>query len=231
MALQTLTITVPGHGLHVGDQVFIEGVNGFNGGLNNQTFTVQIATTDTFTIVADVSYTYQTGGRIHKFVSAVSGPSYLNGQTVSVVTNGQTVQSLPYNNGVTLSVPAWNVVIGLPYQWTLKFLPLGGDGQNTNQGKKRKFYDIVLRVWQSLGGRFGQDKDSLFSLDYTNPDNKFNPRLNVSPDFNPLATGDIHGVGFDSQWDDNAMPVLSGVDPLPFMLLAAIMRSEVSEDK
>lgn len=230
MALSVITITVASHGLSVGQQIFIEGVNGFNGGLNNQTFTViYVVDANNFKIQADVSYTYQIGGRIHAYVSSVSGPSHLNGQTVAVVTNGSNVLSLTYNNGVTLPVPAWNISIGLPWKWTLQFLPLGGDGQTVNQGKKRKLYDIVLRVWQSLGGFFGQDADHLYALPYTNPDNKL--KQNKSPGFNPLGTGDIHAVGIDSQWDDYAMPVLTGSDPLPFMLLAAILRSEIEEDK
>lgn len=230
MALSIITITVPSHGLSVGQKIFIEGVNGFNGGLNNQSFNVlYVVDSNNFKIAADVSYTYQTGGRIHAYVSSVSGPAYLNGQTVAVVTNGMNVLSLPYNNGVILPEPAWNISIGLPWEYTLQFLPLGGDGQTVNQGKKRKLYDIVLRVWQSLGGQFGQDADNLFDLPYDNPDNQINQ--NVSPDFNPLGTGDLHAVGVDSQWDDYCMPVLTGSQPLPFMLLAAIMRSEIAEDK
>lgn len=230
MAISVITLTVPSHGLIVGQKIFIEGVNGFNGGLNNQTFSVlYVVDSNNFKIAADVNYSYQTGGRIHAYVSTVTGPSHLNGQTVGVVTNGQNVLSLPYNNGVVLPAPAWNISVGLPYQWTLRFLPLGGDGQTVNQGKKRKLYDIVLRVWQSLGGSFGEDPNHLFNLPYTNPENKLNQ--NMSPDFNPLATGDIHGVGIDSQWDDYCMPVLTGTQPLPFMLLAAIFRSEISEEK
>lgn len=230
MALTILKITVPSHGLVVGQQIFIEGVNGFDRGLNNQTFTVAfVVDSNNFKIVANVSLTYQTGGRIHAYISSVSGPSYLNGQTVTVVTNGSLVQTLTYNNGVTLPTPAWNVILGLSWDWTLQFLPLGGDGQTVNQGKKRKLYDIVLRVWQSLGGSFGMDADHTFLLPYTDPDNQLNQ--NISPDFNPLATGDIHGVGVDSEWDDYATPVLTGSQPLPFMLLAAIFRSEIAEDK
>ena len=230
MAISLITVTVASHGLSVGDKIFIEGVNGFNGGVNNQSYTVlYVVDANNFNIQADVSYTYQLGGRIHKYISSVSGPSYLNGQTVAVVTNGNNVLSMTYNNGITLATPAWNIIVGLPWKWRLKFLPLGGDGQTVNQGKERKLYDVVLRVWQSLGGQFGQDEESVFDLPYENPDNDLN--MNESPDFNPLGTGDIHAVGFDSQWDDYCTPVLIGTDPLPFMLLAAILRSEVSEDK
>lgn len=230
MPIPVLVLTVANHGLNAGDQIFIEGVNGFNNSLNNQMFIViSIADANTFSIQANVSFNYQTGGRIHKFISTAEGPSYLNDQDVTVVTNGKDVIILPYKNGVVFPTPVWNAVIGLPYQWTLKFLPLGGDGQTVNQGKKRKLYDIVLRVWQSLGGFFGNDANNLKPLPYTNPDNKLNQ--NIYPDFNPLGTGDIHGVGIDSQWDDYCMPVLTGSDPLPFMLLAAILRSEIAEGK
>jgi hypothetical protein len=223
----TLLITVPSHGLIVGNQVFIEGVQGCGGALNNNIFTVvTVPTGDTFTISAVINYSYQTGGRIHKMVNSVSGPSYLNGQPVSVVVNGKTLYTLNYNNGVSLPVPAWNVVIGLPYQWQLKFLPLGGDGQTVNQGRKRKIYDIVLRIWKSLGGQVSTDGNNLFNINYTAVEN-----INRNTDDNVLFTGDLHAVGFESKVDDYATPVISGTSGLPFMLLAAIMRSEIFEDK
>src|SRR6267142_464799 len=117
MALSILKLTVTSHGLSVGDKIFIEGVNGFNGGINNQTFTVlYVIDSNNFQIAADISYTYQIGGHIHKYLSTVTGPSYLNGQTVGVLINGSIVESLPYNNGVILPVPTWNISIGLPYK-------------------------------------------------------------------------------------------------------------------
>lgn len=227
MALSVLTITVVSHGLIIGDQIFIEGVNGFNGALNKNTYTVlYVVDVNNFKIAADVSYTYQLGGRIHKFVSSVSGPSHLNGQTVDVVTNGDTVTSLVYSNGVTLPIPAWNISIGLPYQWLLRFLPLGGDGQTVNQGKERKVFDVVLRIFKSLGGQFGKDLNKLYDIDYTATGN-----INRNADDDVLFTGDLHDVGFESSMLDYWEPVLTDTTPFPFQLLAAIIRSEICEDK
>ena len=171
---------------------------------------------------------YFSGGFARKMVSTINNLWPLNNQAVSISQDGNvSVDSgqIVTNGVITLTNKGAVVNIGLPNKWTVQLLPLGGDGQTINQGKERKMYDIVLRVYNSLGGAFGANSNNLFNLPIpvvTQTKNKIS---------NPLYTGDIHGVGFESKWDTYCMPVLTGSQPLPFTLLATIIRSEISEDK
>jgi hypothetical protein len=83
---------------------------------------------------------------------------------------------------------------------------------------------VVLRVWKSIAGQFGYDTDTLFPIDYSESVNK-------NPDDDILFTGDVHYTPVESSWDSMWQPTLYIDTPLPFMILAAIIRSEISEDK
>lgn len=166
---------------------------------------------------------YMANGQVRKLVSIISGLTHLEGQLVSITQDGAVSADIfqkVISGGITLSVPAAVVHVGLPYVGTMQMLPLGGDGQTVNETKKRKVYDVVLRLWQSFSGKFGKDLESLFPL----VENKNIPEI-------PLFTGDYHYTPFESSWDDNWQPVLVQDDPLPFMLLAMVIRSEIEEDK
>lgn len=168
---------------------------------------------------------YLSFGTVRKVLTSISGVPYLNGQIVGVVADGlYQGQQIVSNGGILLNPPAVTVHLGLLYQGRLKFLPLGGDGQDVNQSKKRKPYDFVFRVWKSLSGMFGQDENSLYPISYTESVNK-------NDDDDVLFTGDIHYVPTESSWDDYCQPELIIDEPTPFMLLASIIRSEISEDK
>lgn len=190
-----------------------------SGGLN---ITFAILNTNVQPVAAG-SCAYLSAGQVRKKVQTLSGLNHLNGQLVQIMydgvvppTNAFTVTS----NAIQLPEPAAVVHVGLPYTGTMQMLPLGGDGQTVNQTKKRKMYDVVLRLWQSFGGKFGRDVGSLFPL--------------VEPQTlpgTPLFTGDYHYTPFESSWEDNWQPVLYQDTPLPLMLLAAVIRSEIEEDK
>lgn len=167
---------------------------------------------------------YFKGGYVRKMVNNVTGLTHLEGQTVLVVTDGIIPSPAEYEvTGGTL-VPALTnkaavVHVGLPYVGKIKFLPLGGDGgQNVNETKERKVYDICMRVFNSLGGKFGKDEDHVFPIDFP-------------PTDEVLFTGDIHDIPFESSWDELWQPVFIQDSPLPFMVLAFVIRSEISEDK
>lgn len=167
---------------------------------------------------------YLAAGQVRKMVTTISGLDHLEGQSVSIVQDGtvsiDTEQEV-IGGVINLTVPAAVVHVGLPYTGKVQFLPLGGDGQTVNETKKRKVYDVVFRLFQSLGGKFGKDEDKLYTLAYDDQ----------LPEASPLFTGDFHDVPFESEVDDDWSPVIVIDTPLPFMLLAAVIRSEIDEDK
>lgn len=165
-------------------------------------------------------------GTVRKMVSVLGGLNHLNGQIVSVQADGLDVgDQVVTDNQIILSTIAGTVHAGLSYAWTFQFLPLGGDGQTVNQAKERKVFDVVLRVYKSLGGQFGKDTAKLYDIDYVAVEN-----INRNPDDNVLFTGDLI-VGFESSVLNYWTPVLTGNRPVPFQLLAAIIRSEINEEK
>lgn len=172
---------------------------------------------------------YLSGGEVRKLVTAVTGYGHLEGQLVSVVGDGEIASPATQTvvGGIlTLSVPAATVIGGLGYVGKVQFLPLGGDGQTVNQGKDRKLFDTTFRVWKSLGGKFGKDEDSLREIEYTSVE-----QVNMNPDDDVLFTGDLHYVPAESSFLPYWSPVFIQDEPLPFMLLASIFRSEISEEK
>jgi hypothetical protein len=170
---------------------------------------------------------YLTGGTARKLVTTISGLDYLNGQIVTVASDGKFEDQYVVSGGsITLNRPAATVHVGLSYSWTVQFLPLGGDGQTVNQGKERKLFDVVLRIYKSLGGQFGKDVNKLYPINYTAIEN-----INRNTDDDVLFTGDLHKVGFESSMLDYWTPVLTDDKPFPFQLLAAVLRSEINEEK
>lgn len=165
---------------------------------------------------------YLAGGEARKMVTELSGLDHLDGQGVYIVQDGIVSEDSPQeviSGMIVLSEPAAVVHAGLPYQGQIKMLPLGGDIANlVSETKERKVFDVVFRLWKSLGGMFGKDADHVFPLDYL-------------PTDDVLFTGDLHDIPFESSVDVLWEPVFIQDEPLPFMLLAAVIRSEVFEDK
>lgn len=244
-------VTAPTHGLSNGNQIIINKVIGMNyqlalppstisttQSIDGVPYLVQNVTTNTFTLtdingntINTIGYTpYLSGGEVRLMQKTFTGLSYLNGETVSVVTDSglpAAQQTFLVSAGsITLPNPAAVVHIGLPYTGTLQLLSLGEQsGGFISQTKKRKIYKITARVWNSSGGTFG---DSL-SNQYKQIFPKQIP--NVIPGQSPvLYTGDIE-LDFESFFSEDWSPYLVQKQPLPYMLLALVIRSDIQEDK
>lgn len=250
-------ITANGHGFSNGDQIKIDNIVNYRvqtytgivtygiSALNKNVYLVANATTNTFTLTdtagnaidTTLMGTYISGGQVRKMNTVFSGLDYLNGETVSVMADGglpAAQQTFVVSGGsITLQVAAAVVKIGLPYTGRLEFLPLSGDTQQISVTKKRKTYNVDLKVYRSLGGQFGMknaltDTISLSNIIMPNQISQL-----AAYQTNPAYSGDIIDVDFESSVDDNVanIPVLYQTQPLPFMLLAAVLRSDIFEDK
>lgn len=245
-------ITSAAHGLVNGNQIKIDNITNYSVqaydgsltyglvGLNTNVYLVANVTINTFTLT-DLSGTainttamgtYIGGGQVRKMNTVFSGLDHLNGETVAVMADGAlpaATQTFIVSAGsITLPNPAAVVHIGLPYVGILKFMPLSGDSpnQSVTQTKVRKPYQMNLKVWKSLGGQFGEDTSHLFNMQMPNQISNLSAYHANVP-----YTGDIIDVDFESSENTNWQPVLVLNQPLPFMLLAAVIRSEIFEDK
>lgn len=220
-----VVVTATTHGFSNGDQIKIDLVQGMTQ-LNGNRYLVANKTANTFSLttlegvnVNGTSYSaYRTGGQARKMVTSISGLTHLNGETVSVVTDGalpSTQQTFVVSGGaITLPTPAAVVHVGLPYAGTVQLLKIN-DGQQTEM---RRVYRVTLRLDRSLGLRVGTDASHLSPVYFQHT----NDPLGASP---ALFTGDLE-PSFDGAWDTETEFVLQKNDPLPLMILAVVLRSE-----
>ncbi len=234
-------ITATAHGFSNGDQVKIDSVvskltNATTGTvtygqseLNTNMYLVANKTADTFQItdlqgnpINSTSYgSFINNGQVRKMVTVISNLSHLNGETVSVQADGglpAAQQTYAVTLGqITLASPAAVVHVGLPYIGTIQLLPFG-EGKSPTQMTHRKMYQAKIRVWKSVGGKFGDTMDNLFRMIFETTSQ------------NPLYTGDYE-LSYESSSTEYFSPFIIQDAPLPFMFLAGLFRSEITEDK
>lgn len=230
-------VTAVAHGFSNGNQIKIDRVVGMTD-VNTNIYYVANKTADTFQLVdsdgnpidSSAFGTYISGGEVRKMLTAFAGLSHLEGEVVSVQADGglpADTQTYTVSGGaITLSRPAAVVHVGLPYTANnkIRFLPMGYEAQGgTSQTKMRKLYLATLRVFASQGGQFGKDLTTLQSI----------PNPNQTPDLAPghvalPYTGDIE-LDIQADPDDYVSPYLIQNQPLPFMILASVFRSEVED--
>jgi len=231
-----VVITTPtAHGLTTGDKVGIVGVAGMTQ-LNGNVYTATVVTTTTFSLGADGSaygaYTsggsiyhaengashtaYISGGKINKKVTAVSGLSHLEGQTVRVLGDGailpnETVASA----AVTLDTAASVAQLGLAYKHRIKTLKSDYGGQiGTAVGQPKRITGVTYIVLDSLTMSAGPTRDDLEAFDFRDVDD-------VTGDPAPLFTGEKTRE-FDGDWETDARIYVESDDPVPFTLLGMV---------
>lgn len=224
--------TSTAHGFILGDKVKIDNVGGMTD-LNTNIYVVTSPTAFSFQLydengnpIDGTSFgTYETGGEVRKMVTHFTGLDHLEGETVSVQTDGgipATQQKYIVSSGaITLKNPAATVHVGLPYVGTMQLLKLSGGSQQTGQTKTRRIYQTTLRVFDSLGCEVGQDLNHMQTKYFGTP----NTPLGHVP---TLVTGDFD-IFPDTWWDRAAEPIIMQTQPLPLFILAVVIRSEVEE--
>lgn len=110
---------------------------------------------DSFFVDCGVTYTSQTA------VTTISGLSWLNGKTVSILADGAVMNQQTVTNGaITLEHAAKKVQIGLPYTSTLVTLPtLGNFESGYGTGRPMAINNVWMRVYHSSGvfaGQYGE---------------------------------------------------------------------------
>ncbi len=182
-AANPVVITAVAHGLSNSDEIAIFDVGGMVE-IDGFGFTVANVSADTFELsgINGTGYTafttggvihpaidgsaytaYTTGGEVRERVTSITGLAHLEGQTVSILAEGAThPDKVVSSGGVTLNSGTSKAQIGLAYvsdAETLRYDVGAKDG--TAQGKIGRMHRVILRFFQTLGGKVGPDADNL----------------------------------------------------------------------
>jgi hypothetical protein len=184
----------------------------------------------------DSSLTY-TGGP----VTSVSGLTHLQGQTVSIVANGQLIDSqLVPGTGIvpltlttvdntksppvstTITITATSVAIGLNYSSILATLePDGGSQAGSSQGERKRISEAICRVKDSLPFKHGPDEQHLILIDQGN----FGEG---GPGDGSLFTGNVR-FSVDMAYDTGASLTIVQDQPYPLTISALIQKVNTNE--
>ena len=219
--------TSTAHGLSNGDEVRIVRVKGMTE-VNNTSFLVAGVTSTTFQLKdlanANVNTAsnsdYSAAGEARKKVTAISGLSHLEGQTVQVFADGaiQTVKTVS-SGAIALDTQASIVHVGLAYTRKFKSLKLAFGGRDGSAvGKPKSIADVILVLLESGEGSLTLKtiEDGVQSVAAT-----LDLRQADDLDADPVGffTGEIR-LGVTAGFDEDIRVLLEGSEPSPATVLA-----------
>lgn len=142
-------------------------------------------------------------------VTTISGLSHLEGQTVQILGDGANIPDAVVSGGsVTLQSPASKVQVGLKMRARLQTMRLNaGAGDGTSQGKTARINKAVIRLFETLGIKFGKSFDSLDEIDFRN----VSDLMDGPPD---LFTGD-QVIDFPGDYSTDPWVCIQQDYPLP----------------
>ena len=159
---------------------------------------------------------------VAKNVTAIGGLSHLEGKTVSILADGGALaEQVVAAGAITLTTGASVVHVGLPME--SKCLTLNPEiptqDNITSQMLTQKINTLVLRLYQTLGGKYGPDADNLSDLVFSS---------DVVPmgEAPPMFTGDTKEESFKGGWSREAQVYLSQDQPIPMTVLALFVEWE-----
>ena len=151
------------------------------------------------------------------------GLDYLEGQTVSILADGNVQnQQVVTNGAITLQVAATKVTVGLAFTAQLQTMPLDlGDQKDTIQGKRKKLSALTVRLSQTRGLSYGQTFNNL------TPIKEFSQGQVLGSTIS-LVTGDERVI-MDPLWDVPGQICLQQDNPLPATVLGVIPEITVGD--
>jgi hypothetical protein len=152
-----------------------------------------------------------------------TGLDILEGEEVAILGDGAVYPRQIVTGGqITLPYPASYVTVGLPYDSELETLPLeipAGDG--TSQGRTARLDHLYLRLFETLGGEYGPQREI---TDILRPRSTDDP-LGAPP---PLFTGDVR-LTFPGGHNAEHKVYIRQADPLPLTVLAIVAKGRTFE--
>ena len=151
-------------------------------------------------------------------VTTLSGLDHLEGQVVSILTDGATHPNKTVSNGtISLDRSAKSVKVGLAYTSLLQTMRLNAGSQNgTSQGKTKRIYDITVRMFETIGVEVGPDLTNLERIPFRNSADLMDEGI-------PPFTGDKE-VEFRGNYETDGFIFVRQTQPLPFTILSLYPR-------
>ncbi len=146
--------------------------------------------------------------------TTISGLTWLEGKTVSILGNGGVLPSQVVENGkITLPSPVTYAHIGLPITAELKTLPAGAQFQDGSYGRghMKNVNKVFIRVYRSSGLFVGPDEDHLTEMKPRH-DEVFGSAPELKSEEIPLAVS--------PKWTDSGQIVIRQTAPLPLTVVS-----------
>ena len=143
--------------------------------------------------------------------NVISGITWLEGKTVSILADGAVHPQKVVNNGsITLDRASSIVHVGLPYESDLQSLPLALQAEAFGQGRVKNLNHVWVRVLESSGIFAGPSVDKLVEA----------KQRTTEPYGSPpnLKTEDIK-IMLTPTWQDNGQLFVRQSDPLPLTIV------------
>lgn len=187
-----VVITSIAHGLSNSDEIAILNVagmvelNGLNytvanktddtfelSGVNGTGFTTYTSVGDIHNMVNSTSFTtYVSDGELNEAVTTVSGLDHLEGETLKVMRDGKAHPDLTVSSGsVTLANDRRGSIMqfGLSNTWAITTLETNsGAADGSAQGKTKRIHNVVFKLKDTLGLRFGPNAATVDALKFEN---------------------------------------------------------------
>jgi hypothetical protein len=156
--------------------------------------------------------------------SVITGLSYLEGKTVSVLADGAVQPDAVVSGGeITLAKPASKVLVGLPYTSLLQPMKLDYDLEDgPTRGRKKRLNRVEVSLFKSLGGEASTDGQEwlwIYPRDFDDP-------MDASP---PAFSGDREVV-LAGNYSDDADLYLRQVLPYPLTIRALVAKLDAFGD-
>lgn len=153
--------------------------------------------------------------------TTVSGLTWLEGKTVSVLGDGAVMAPKVVTGGViTLEQPCSKVQVGLPITADIKTLPLALQLQDGSmgQGHVKNVNRVWLRVNRSSGVFAGPDADNL---------TQYKQRRTESYGSPPALTSDEIEIVLTPSWQSGGQVFVRQADPLPLTIVSMTVEVDV----
>lgn len=146
--------------------------------------------------------------------TTISGLSWLEGKTVSVLGDGAVMTPKVVSGGsITLEQPCSKVIVGLPIVADIKTLPLALQLQDSSmgQGHVKNVNRVWLRVHRSSGVFAGPDADNL---------TQYKQRRTEVYGAPPELTSDEIEIVLTPSWQSGGQVFVRQADPLPLTIVS-----------